>query len=108
MEQQQPRKTIHLSVPHRLNADDARTRVQGAIADLKRQHAARFAQVDEAWSGNRMDFRLSVMGQSVTGRVDVVDQAVNLEIDLPWILAMLADKIRGTVQREGTKLLEKK
>jgi hypothetical protein len=101
-------KTINLSIPHRLSADEARTRVQNTIAGLKGQHAARLAQVEDRWSGNHMDFRLAVMGQSVTGRVDVRDSTVDLAIDLPWLLAMFAERVRGEVQREGTRLLEKK
>ncbi len=101
-------KTVDISIPHRLSPEEARTRIQRTLAGLKSQHAARLAQVNERWAGDHMDFRLSVMGQSVTGRVDVRDNAVDLAIDLPWILSMFAEKVRGEVQREGTKLLEKK
>ncbi len=101
-------KTVNLSIPHRLSPEEARTRIQNTLAGLKTQHAAKLAQVDDRWTGNHMDFRLAVMGQSVTGRVDVRANAVDLAIDLPWILAMFADKLRGEVQREGAKLLEQK
>ena len=101
-------KTVNVSIPHRLSPDEARTRIQNTLTGLKSQHAAKLAQVDERWSGNHMDFRLAVMGQAVTGRVDVRDTSVDLAIDLPWMLAMFADRFRGEVQREGTKLLEKK
>jgi len=99
-------KTITLSVPHRLTPEEARTRIQNTLAGLKNQHAAKLAQVEERWTGDHMDFRLAVMGQSVTGRVDVRANVVDLAIDLPWILAMFAEKVRGEVQREGTKLLK--
>jgi hypothetical protein len=101
-------KTINISVPHRLARDEARTRIQNTLAGLKNQHAARLAQVEERWAGDHMEFRLAVMGQAVTGRVDVRDAAVDLSIDLPWILAMFAERVRGEAQREGTRLLEKK
>jgi hypothetical protein len=101
-------KTVSLSIPHRLTIDEARTRVQNTLAGLKNEHAAKLAQVQDKWTGDHMDFRLAVMGQSVTGRVDVRAHSVDLSLDLPWILGMFADKIRGDVQREGTKLLEKK
>jgi hypothetical protein len=61
--------------------------------------------VEEKWTGHHPDFRLGVMGQSLTGRVDVRDNAVDIGIDLPWLLAMFAEKFRGEVQREGAKLL---
>lgn len=103
-----PTKTVSISVPHRLSRDEARTRIQNTLAGLKNQHAAKLAQIDEQWAEDHMQFRLAVMGQAVTGRVDVRENAVDLAIDLPWILAMFAEKVRGEVQREGTKLLEKK
>ena len=101
-------KTVNLSIPHRLSTDEARTRIQNTLTGLKSQHAAKLAQVQETWNGDHMEFRLAVMGQAVTGRVDVRDTSVDLAIDLPWMLAMFADRFRGEVQREGTKLLEKK
>ena len=55
-----------------------------------------------------MDFKASAFGQSITGRIDVRDSAVDLEIDLPWLFAVLAEKIKGQVQQAGQKLLEKK
>jgi hypothetical protein len=101
-------KTITISIPHTLPPEDAQARVQRTLASLQAQHAAKIAQVEEKWTGRHLDFRLGVMGQSLTGRVDVRDRAVDIGIDLPWLLAMFAEKFRGEVQREGAKLLEDK
>jgi hypothetical protein len=101
-------KTVKLALPHRLSPAEARTRIDKGIADLRSHAAAKVAQVEERWTGDHMDFKLSVMSQSVTGRVDVTPDVVNLEIDLPWALAMLADKFMPQVQERGRKLLEKK
>ena len=101
-------KTLKLTLPHRLTPAEARTRIDKGIADLRSHAAAKVAQVDERWTGDHMDFKLSVMAQSVTGRVDVTPQAVNLEVDLPWALAMLADKFMPQVEQRARKLLEKR
>jgi hypothetical protein len=98
--------TITLSIPHRLTRDEARRRVQNALAGLKGQHAAQFAQVEENWTAHHMDFRVAVLGQSLTGRVDVGEEKVDIALDLPWLMAIFADRIRDEVQRKGTKLLE--
>jgi hypothetical protein len=42
------------------------------------------------------------------GRLDVRDDAVAIEVDLPAILAALADRISGQLKREAQKLLEAK
>jgi hypothetical protein len=101
-------KTLRLTLPHRLSAAEARRRIDQGINDLRSHQAAQFAQVQQRWTGDHMDFQLTVMAQSVTGRVDVTDQAVNLEVDLPWALAMLADRIRPQIEQQGRRLLEKK
>jgi hypothetical protein len=101
-------RTISVSIPHRLTQDEARARLQKGITDLKARHAASIAQVEEAWTGNQMSFKLTAMGQAITGRLDVQPSAVKLDVDLPWLLAMLAEKIRPRVEAEGRRMLENK
>ena len=101
-------KTITVTIPHRLTQAEARQRLQKGIMDLKAQHAASIAQVSETWNGDQMNFKLAVMGQSITGRVDVQPSAVKLDIDLPWLLAALAEKFRPRIEQEGRKMLENK
>ena len=99
-------KAITLTIPHRLTQDEARRRLQTGITDLKAKHAGSFAQVAESWNGNQMSFRLSAMGQAITGRVDVQSDKVKLDIDLPWLLAAFAEKLRPRIEQEGRRMLE--
>ena len=101
-------KTISVSIPHRLSQDEARSRLQNGITDLKTKFGGQVGTVDETWTGNQMAFRFAVMGQAVTGRVDVQPDVVKLDVDLPFLIAMLADRIRPQIEQEGRKLLEKK
>ena len=71
-----------------------------------KQRFAKMAQVEDRWNGDRMDFTASAMGQTVTGRVDVTDDAVVVNVDLPWMLAMMSGRIKGEIEGEGRKLLE--
>ena len=98
-------KPLTVSISHRLSQEEATTRIRNGVANYRQQYAGKFASVEEKWTDRRMDFKLGVMGQSVTGRVEVQPQTVELTIELPWILAAFAEKIRGQLQREGQKLL---
>ena len=102
------RKTIDVTIPHRLTRDEARQRLQSGIARVRGQQFAQFAQVQERWSDYHMDAQVSAMGQTITGRVDVEADCVKLALDLPWLMAVFAEKIRGQIQAEGRKMLEKK
>jgi hypothetical protein len=65
--------------------------------------------MQEEWVGDDMNFTIGAMGQSVTGRIAVMDNSVRVEVDLPWILAAIADKVRGQIEKKGSQiLLEKK
>ena len=103
-----PTKSIKISIPHKLPRAEARQRLETGFTDLRKQYASNIAQVDDRWTGDHMDFKASAFGQSITGRVDVRDSTVDLEVDLPWLFAVLADKIKGQVVQAGQKLLEKK
>lgn len=95
-----------LTVPHGLTQEEARARIATGVAEAREQYAGTFAKVEERWTGNHLDFYVGILGQSVTGRVDVGSEAVLIEIDLPWILAMLAERIRPQLQNQTRKMLE--
>jgi putative polyhydroxyalkanoate system protein len=97
-------RTIVLTIPHHLSQQEVRSRIQAAAGDFESRFAS-VAKLEQRWQGDRMDFAFTVMAQRVTGRVDVEPQAVRLEVELPWLLAALADQIRPQIEREGRRRL---
>ena len=81
---------------------------RGVSAGLKSQFGDKVASINETWAGDRMDFRVGAMGQNVSGHLDVTEDQVRVELQLPWILAMIAEKAKSFIQKQGTLLLEKK
>ena len=98
-------KTISINLPHNLPQPEVRTRIDSALAEARRLYPAYAGNLQETWTGDRLDFSLSAMGQAVTGRIDALPGLLKVEIDLPLFLAMLADTIRARVEKEGRKLL---
>jgi len=47
------------------------------------------------------------MWQRITGRIEVLDVAVRVEIELPWVMRLLRDTITKRVRGRGVALLEK-
>lgn len=101
-------KTVTVSIPHRLGAAEAKRRLQQGVTQMRSQYAGQLASVEENWEGDHLEFKVGLLGQILTGRLDVQPQAVQVAIDLPWLLAVLAEKIRGEVEQRGRKLLETK
>jgi hypothetical protein len=101
-------KTIEVSIPHRLGRDEARSRLKSGAERLQSQFGGHIAQLQQTWTDYRADFAFTAMSQSITGRLNVEESAIKLSVDVPWMLAVLADKIRAKIETEGRKLLERK
>jgi hypothetical protein len=99
-------KTITISMPHKLTQEEARRRIQAGIADARQQFVGKMTQVEDRWTENHLEFKFAALGQPITGRLDVLPGAIHVSVDLPWLLAMLADKIKPEVEQRGRKLLE--
>jgi len=63
---------------------------------------------EERWEGERLHFSAGAFGQSVAGRVDVMEKSVRIELDLPWAFAALAETLQRRVRSAGTLLLHQK
>lgn len=101
-------KPVVVTIPHHLGRQEARDRIQKGLAGLRSQASTPLTFLEDAWTGDHLDFKVGALGQSMTGRLDIEDSQVRLEVDLPWVLAVFADKVKGMVQKQGTLLLEKK
>ncbi len=104
------RKTLDVTIPHQLSREEAKVRIVSGVARLHTQlgPAVTAQHFEQMWQDYRMTFKVTASGQSINGWVDVEADALKVSIDLPWILAVFADVIRGRVSDEGRKLLEKK
>ena len=101
-------RPISITIPHELGAAEARRRIDTGLGKLEKEVAGGLAQVRKHWEGDRMHFTARILGQAVSGRLEVLERAVQMEIELPPFLAMIADTIKGRLKKEGQLLLEKK
>jgi hypothetical protein len=101
-------KPLVVSIPHRLGKDEAVRRLQTGLGNVRSSYGHMFTVQEEVWTGNHLQFRVAALAQSVSGSLDVTDDAVNLQIVLPWLLAKIAESIQPLIRKEGTLMLEKK
>jgi Putative polyhydroxyalkanoic acid system protein (PHA_gran_rgn) len=97
-----------VTIPHRLGQEEATTRLEAGLQAAGAKFGQLISVQEEVWTGNRLQFRLSALTQSVAGTIEVFEDHVRLEVILPWLLAAIAAKIQPLIQKEGTQLLEKK
>jgi hypothetical protein len=101
-------KPVVVDVPHDLGRAEAKRRLETGFGRLRDQIGGKAVAFEERWEGERLHFNAGAFGQKVSGRVDIFDKSVRIEVDLPWILASIAEKLQGRLAKEGTLLLEKK
>ncbi len=101
-----PRPVV-VTIPHRLGKQEAVRRLKDGFSYVRSNFGEGLVVVKDEWAGDHLDFRASLLGQTTTGTVDVDEDHVRLEVQLPWVLALLADKAKSLVRRQGQLMLEK-
>lgn len=100
-------RPVVVSIPHRLGREEAIRRLQAGFGRVRSSFGESFVVLKDDWSGPHMKFSAELLGQSATGTVDVADDHVRLEVQLPWVLSLFAGKAKEVVQKEGRLMLEK-
>jgi hypothetical protein len=104
-------RPVTVTIPHSLGKEEAKKRISEGFDRLKTQMTGGIGMMlsfNQQWDGDRLNFEGGGLGQKITGRLDVRADAVEFQVDLPDMLAAIADKITGKLKAEGQKLLEKK
>jgi hypothetical protein len=101
-------KPLVVSIPHHLGRDEAVRRLKAGLTNVRASYSPLLTIREETWTGERLAFNISALGQSAAGLIDVADDHVRLEITLPWLLAKFAERITPAIRKEGTLMLEKK
>jgi len=96
-----------VSIPHRLGRLEARRRLNSGIGRLRSELNTLLSGLDYQWEGDTLNFVGSALWQRITGRIEVLDNVVRVEIDLPWIMQLLRDTVAKQVRGRGVAMLEK-
>ena len=95
-----------VSIPHRLGKNEAMHRIQAGLEQVRATFGDKLAVINETWSGAHCDFRVTVLRQATTGTIDVAEDHVRVEVQLPWFLGLLAGQGRRLIESQGQRMLE--
>jgi hypothetical protein len=99
---------VTVSVPHKLGREEALRRLKTGLGRANGQFGALISIDRQDWSGDTLQFQMRALGQSAAGTITVFEDNLRIEVKLPWLLAMAAEKILPTMRKQATLLLEKK
>jgi hypothetical protein len=97
---------ISVDVPHKLGADEAERRVRNGFGMLKDKLGDRLSALDVIWGQGRADLTITAMGQTLSGTLEFLPEAVRVTIDLPWFLAALGGKIAARIAEKTGEVLK--
>jgi hypothetical protein len=97
---------ITVTISHRLGRDEAKRRLENGLASIRTEIAAYVRSLDYSWDEYTLSFRVSVLMQTITGRIEVYEEFVRVELGLPLLLHMAAKRIVGRIESRGAALLE--
>lgn len=97
---------MRIPIRHHLGREEARRRLHDRSGEMAGLFPGGMAEVAIDWPHeNRMAMQVTAMGKTVNGHVDIEDDAVVFEIELPAALSFVEGMVRSTVEAKAQKLL---
>ena len=100
-------ETVTAIVGHRLGKVEAIRRLKEGLARTQ-GHLGLIAMEQETWEGDTVRFRVRALGQTAAASIEVLEDALRIEVALPRLLAKAAARLLPILRKEATLLLEKK
>lgn len=102
-------KPLIVEIPHEIGPVEAKRRISNGLDKAKAACAKAGINVEHmTWTDDRLNFAMSAMGQKLDGEVDVLPETVRIEVRLPMLLALFAERMKKIIGKEGNQLLIKK
>jgi len=101
-------ETVTVIIGHRLGKVEAVRRLKDGFARTNSHLGAMIAMEQETWQGDTLRFRMRALGQSAAGSIEVLEDAMRIEVSLPSLLAQAAKRLVPILRKQATLLIEKK
>lgn len=98
---------VVVTIPHRLGKEEAKRRIQRQLGEIRSRVAPYVSSLQDDWIGDCLVLRAVALGQAVTAQIDVLEDFLRIEVDLPGILGWIGGMVADQVRRVGAALLAK-
>ena len=100
-------ETVRVTISHRLGKDEAVQRLKEGFARTNGHLGTIIAIEQQTWDGDTLRFRLRGLGQTAAASIEVLEDALHIDVSLPWLLAKAANRLLATLRQEAARLLAK-
>jgi hypothetical protein len=99
---------VTVIIGHRLGKVEAVRRVKEGLVRANGHLGGMIAMEQETWQGDTLRFRMLALGQTAAASIEVLEDALRIEVSLPSLLAQAAKRLLPILRKEATLLLDKK
>jgi len=99
---------VTIIIGHRLGKVEAVRRLKEGFARTKGHLGQIIAIEQETWDEDTLRFHMRALGQTAAGTIEVLEDALRIEVSLPWLLAKAANRLLPILRKEATLFLENK
>ena len=96
---------LSLNIPHSQTQEEALSRVKQLLSRLQEEQKGTVTNVQENWNGTNGDFSFSAKGFTIAGTIQVKENEVQLESDLPFAVALFKGQIASLITEKAKALL---
>ena len=96
---------LSLNIPHSQTQEEALSRVKQLLSRLQEEHKGTITNVQETWNGPNGQFSFSAKGFNIAGTIQVRENEVHLESDLPFAVALFKGQIAAMITDKAKALL---
>ena len=100
-------ENVSVTISHRLGKGEAVKRLKEGFARADGHLGTIIAIEQQTWDGDTLRFRLRALGQTAAASIEVLDDALRIEVSLPWLLAKAANRLLTALRQEAARLLVK-
>jgi hypothetical protein len=94
-------KTSHMNfaVPHKLTQEEAFNRVKSLSHSLFQENKKSIRSLNQQWNGNKADIRITVMGMTFKGAIEITANNVSVKLNLPFAAFLLRHQIEEQITK---------
>jgi len=92
-------KKLEIRVPHELNREEIRQRLEEALVKAREEYTATIGPIEAAWEHeDRMRILVTVMGMRFDGNIEIFAEELVVQLEVPGMAFLFATKIRDGIQ----------
>ncbi|MBE5074752.1 polyhydroxyalkanoic acid system family protein [Erythrobacteraceae bacterium E2-1 Yellow Sea] len=98
---------MRVALPHNLDRAEVRRRLSENSHKIAGHIPGGIADITADWKGDDlMQLDITAMGQTLAGQIEVEDDQVVINLDVPMALSFFKSAIESAVRSNGPKLLK--